>query len=405
MRARSWSRVAAILMAAFLSAGCSGGERAQEQARRPEVDGELVSELVAYVTDNHRTPEEYIVGKFGSHDIVFVGEYHRIRHDAELVAGMIPGLYEAGVRSLGMEFARRADQADIDLLVTADEYDDVLAREMLWREWPWWGFKEYADIFRAAWQFNSALPDGAPPFRVFGLNATQDWSHVWSEEDRRDPETARKVWPEGDSDEVMAATILSEFVEKGEKALIYSGINHAYTEYRQPIVDGSTGEFLRFNGGRMGNRVFDEIGKRCVTVFLHSPWPPAENYSAPWVLAADGVVDAVIEALPGELRRAGFDVSGTPFATLGGETGWWKHGYDGFTLADYCDGYVIQGPLYDYEGVSLIDGWFTEDNRVEAIEQLANPEPRVKNLERSIESMTRGMASDTDMERHFGHLW
>jgi len=53
----------------------------------------------------------------------------------------------------------------------------------------------------------------------------------------------------------------------------------------------------------------------------------------------------------------------------------------------------------------LIDGWFTEDNRVEAIEQLANPEPRVKNLERSIESMTRGMASGTDMERHFGHLW
>jgi hypothetical protein len=396
--------VAGLVIGACILAGCSGSEEGSSSAEGgPAVSPKLVTTLTEYVLDHYQTPEDYISSKFSDHDIVFVGEFHRIKHDPELIQRVIPKLYEAGVYNLGMEFARRRDQDDIDRLVTGDVYDESLAKELLWREWPWWGFQEYADIFRAAWCLNKGLPDGARPFRIFGLNATQDWSHLRSEEDRDDPEVRRAIWPEGGSDEVMAETIMREFVDRGQRALVYSGINHAYTGYRQPIVS-ATGEFVRFAGGRMGSRVYDSMGGRCMTVFLHSPWPSAGGYSAPLVLPADGAIDAMIAALPGDFRRAGFDVEGTPSGSLGGETSLWSRGYDDFTLADYCDGYVIQGPLSRYEGVTVIPNWFTEENRREAIDQIANPDPRVKNYDRTTESLTEGMARDTDLDAHFGNL-
>lgn len=398
--------IVALAIAALTLAGCSGEQESGDgrSAGAPQ-DAASVDELADYVRENHATPEDYLVSKFRDHDIVFVGEYHRIRHDAELVQNVIAPLYEAGVYSLGMEFARRADQDDIDRLVTGDTYDEALAAEILWRQWPWWGFQEYADVFRAAWRLNSKLPEGARPFRVFGLNAAQDWSHVWTPEDRADRETLRKVWPEGNSDAVMAETILGEFVKKREKALIYAGINHAYTEYRQPVYSASEGGFVRFVEGRMGNRVFELAGKRSITIFLHAPWPDARGHSAPMVRPADGVIDALIAELPPELRRAGFDVTGTPFESLPGESSLWKHGYDDFTLGTFCDGYIIQGPLSGYEGVTVIDGWFSEENREDAIAQIANPDPRVKSRDRTVEDLTESMAADTDMSRHFGHLW
>jgi len=397
--------VAAFAIAAVGLSGCSG-ERKSEAGRAPgaSLDAELAATLEGYVREHHETPEEYIVTKFVDHEIVFVGEYHRIKHDVELIQNVIPLLYENGVYNLGMEFASRADQADIDRLVTAETYDEALANGIIWNQWAWWGYQEYVDIFRAAWEFNQELPESARPFRVFGLNATSDWSHVWTPEDRQDPEVMRKVWPEGNSDAVMAETILEQFVDKEQKALVYMGINHAYTEYRQPIYDESAGEFARFSKGRAGNRVYDEIGKRCITIFLHAPWPSAEGNSAPWVRAADGAIDVLMARLPPELGRAGFDVNGTPFGDLSGASSLWKHGYEDFTLATYCDGYIFQKPLSGYEGVAVVDGWFSEENRLDAIAQIANPDPRAKNRSRTVEGLTAGLASDTDISRHFGHL-
>jgi hypothetical protein len=209
----------------------------------------------------------------------------------------------------------------------------------------------------------------------------------------------KKVWKYGMSDEVMAEVIMKEFVDKGEKALIYSGINHAYTEYRQPVYDESEGKFVRFVEDRMGNRVYDKIGKRCITIFLHSPWPGKKGYSSPEVYPADGVIDALMLGLDPKYRRVGFDVKGTPFERLPGETSLWKHGYDDFTLGMYCDGYIYQKPLSKYEGVTVAKGFINENNRLDAIAQSANP--RAKDTSRTVEDLMASMASDTDFARRF----
>ncbi len=61
-------------------------------------------------------------------------------------------------------------------------------------------------------------------------------------------------------------------------------------------------------------------------------------------------------------------------------------------------------PLSEFEGVSVIDGWFTEANRLEAIAQIANPNPRVKDTTRSVAQLTAGLERDRDFARRFARF-
>ncbi len=360
-------------------------------------------QLRAWLKEHGKSPEEYVVSKFEDHDVVFLGEYHRIRHDPLLVQGLIPALHAHGVCSLGLEFALARDQSLIDSLLAAPAYDEQLANRVFWNQWPWWGYQEYVDILRAAWRLNRSLPPGAPSFRVLGLNAMGDWSRVWSKEDQRNPEIAKTIRPEGGSDSVMAATILSEIVGKHEKGLVYSGIFHAFTCFHQPYP-GGPGQAVRFNSSRMGNRVHDVIGNRCCTIYLHAPWVGAGGYDDPYVYPADGAIDALFAGMPPAERRVGFDTAGSPFGKLSGAASYWGRSIPGFHVEEFCDGWIYQMPLSQYEGVHVVGGWFDEQNRLAAIAQIANPDPRVKNRNRTVQDLTAALAEDTDFGRRFAQL-
>jgi hypothetical protein len=377
---------------------CIGGH---SQDIRLNLDPDLLTEIASYLEGHNQSPEDYVLSKFETHDIVFLGERHRLKHDVALVRNLIPRLYDHGIYNLGIEFADFADQAEIDRLINTGTYDESLARRIQFDWWPFWGYQGYIDIYKAAWELNRTLPSEARRFRVIGLNADADWSHVWTEKGRKDPEVMKKVLPHGDVDPFMANTILREFVDKGEKALIYSGCNHAYTRYHQPIYNVEKDSLVRLNSLRMGNLVYDSIGDRCFNISLHSPWPAASSFSRA-VLAADGYIDSLIAILPPGKRRAGFDVIGTPFERLPGSTSYWKHGYDDFQMRMYCDGYIIQMALKDYRGVSVADGFINESNRLAAISQSANP--RTKDSSRTVESLVSSMRRDTEIQRIFQRL-
>jgi len=282
----------------------------------PTLGSDLKANLVGWVQEHYLSPEEYVLSKFQEHDFVFLGEHHRILHDVELIQALIPLLFENGIYHLGIEFANFADQELIDELIAAPTYDQDLAYEIQFRQWPFWGYKEYIDIFRVAWQVNQRRTPGTPAFRVVGLNAINDFGYLTSETDRSDPEVAGKISPQGDSDTFMARVILDEFARPGHKALIYMGINHAYTRYYQPVYNEQTGDAVHLMRNRAGNLVYREVGDRAFTIFLHAPWPSKDGYGEQNVYPVDGVIDALISELPQELRRAGFDVRGTPFGDL-----------------------------------------------------------------------------------------
>ncbi len=360
------------LALALAVAGCSR-EPGQEHPG-PEV----IDRLKAYAEAHHVRPTDYVLSKFKDHDVVFLGEVHRVKHDVELVRDLIPHLYSHGICYLGTEFGRRVDQALIDSLIFSPEYDEALARRITLQQYVFWGFQEYVDIYRAAWQLNQSRPGNSPRFRILGLNNSPDWSQVKEGSDREKGDVMRKVW-HGETEEDWARAILDSVVAKGEKILVYSGMHHAFTRYRQPIV--VDGEFIRFGDVRMGNYVFDAIGDRAFSVFMHGPWSSAEGYGSSLVKPADGVIDHVMAELDPSLLPIGFDTGGTPFGELKAETSFYTCGYDDFTLSLFCDGYIYQKPLSEYEGVTPIPDFINEGNIDYARAQCPNPDFRESDLE------------------------
>lgn len=373
------------------------GAASSDRAPLPALDPALQQRLVSFLQAHAQTPEEYVVSKFRDHDVVFVGEYHRVKHDPELIRNVIPLLHRAGVTTLATEFARREDQPLIDKLLRARRWNEALAREIVFRQLVVWGYQEYVDVYHAAWQLNRSLPRRAPKFRILALGDSPDWSLFKTPEDQNDDAIKKKVW-RGGGEEFWANVILDE-VAHGRKVLVYCGIHHAFTAYKQPIVTG--GKFVRLTDERVGNHVYAAIGSRAITLALHAPWRGAGGYDAPMTYPVDGVIDALMRELPPNLRRAGFDTThGTPFGDLAGETAIYKHGYDHFRLADFCDGYIIQGPLSEAQGVTPIDGFINAGNLRRA--QLGVPNPRMRNA--TAEEFMEGVRADADIPRRWRQL-
>ena len=382
-----------LILAAFLL-GCS------KKIDLPRLDEELRLKLEEYLKSHYMTPEDYVISKFRDHDIVFIGEYHRIKHDVELIHRLIPRLYENGVFILGTEFARREDQPLIDSLLNSQTYDEKLAWDITFNNFVHWGYKEYVDIYKVAWQLNQSLPEGSRKFRILGLNDSRDWSIIKTQKDRENDAIRKKVW-RGGGEHLWAKVILDEVVAKGEKALIYCGIHHAFTEYKQPIFDEQKQIFIRFEERRMGNFVYNEIGKKAITIYLHAPWPSAQGYTKPDVYPVDGIIDAVMARISPRYRRVGFDTKGTPFGKLPGETSIYKHGYEDFSLEKFCDGYIYQASLSKYEGVTPIRGFVNEGNIEQA--RLQSPNPWFRNA--TIEDFYNAAKEDANFKRRFARFW
>lgn len=358
-------------MVALTVVGCGRIER------KTAFDPTTINELTAYLLANQQAPEDYVVSRFKEHDVVFLGELHRIKHDPELVQHLIPLLYQSGVYTLATEFARKQDQLLIDSLLGGVTYDESLARLIMFHQVVDWAYREYVDIFKAAWLLNYSLPDNARKFRVLGLNCSPDWSVMKSPADRDVDSLKRLVW--GGCTEKDWADVILRQVSNGEKILVYCGMHHAFTEFLQPIVD-DTGGFIRFEEDRVGRHVYNAIGKRTFTISLHSPWYGPRDYSL-LVRPADGIVDEAMKSLGSRFEPIGFDVVGSPFANIAPRDAVYRAGYDNFTLGKFCDGYICQKPFSEYEVVSYIDSFITESNLQYAQQQSPNPKFRNATVE------------------------
>ena len=372
---------------------------AQEKLPLPALDPMLKKELTTYLNDHRLSPEDYVISKFKDHDVIFLGENHRIKENVELVQHLIALLYKNGVHTLCTEFARREDQPLLDSLLNAPKYSESLAREITFRSLVFWGFQEYVDIFEAAWELNQSLRPAEPRFRILGLHDSPDWSLIKTEADRDNPEIKRKVW-RGGGEHIWARVVLDSVVARGEKALVYCGLHHAFSEYKQPIYDNDAQKFLRFEDERMGNFVYREIGKRVITVCMHAPWISAKGYGAPATYPVDGAIDALMVELGPTAYPIGFDTKGTPFGMLTDTGSVYHHGYEPFTLEQFVDGYIFQVPLSQYKGVTPIADFVNSSNVDYARQQ--SPSPQVRDW--TVEQFNEAIAEDANMPRRLSHL-
>ncbi len=283
-------------------------------------------DLRSYLKESGLPPHDYVLRKLSSFPIVILGEGHWIRHDVELVRGLVPDLAMHRV-TLAMETLPASEQPRIDRLLTEPEWDPAAAMAIM--RTAAWPEREYLEILHAAWQANRNAPS---PFRLLALGPPMDWR-----------QSLEVTYEQFMAERVAAA------VERGERTLVYAGHHHAFTRYEQPELDlkGYARAFME----RMGNLLHRRYGERVFLITLHRPlWCGAEPWS--YCLPAEGRIDCAAAA---NGTPVGFDLAGSPLAgdPLGTDS-YYAHGYPSLRMIDFSDGWIWTRPVEQYEMVTLI---------------------------------------------------
>jgi hypothetical protein len=320
--------------------------------------------------------EDYVISKFHDHDIVFLGEMHSVRQNLEFLQRLIPRLYGAGIFNLAYEFSSYRDQPRIDQLLNADTYNENLALELLWKCCDLkWVTQEYADVFKAAWQVNHALPKGARRFRIVGMERSYteaDGTALPKGSSTNGLRDGHSLLNHFDSDNFFWAQVIEkEILSAHEKGLVYSGVGHAYTKfYHQRGED---------NGVTVGNFINNAIGSRAFNINIHGS-------------ASDGRVelaqriDKILSSLPIETRAIGFDTGQSRLGQLQVKANGYLLGRaksSGFTLADITDGYAFLAPIDEWKPVTFRGDFINLTNfkRIETRWREDRPRDRAYTLE------------------------
>ena len=326
----------------------------------------------AYLRDHWRAPEQYILDTFARRDVVLLAEDHAIRHNLLLVQRLTPLLPSSGVHTLGMEFGASEDQAALDALTTADAYDEALARRLMFNYNVGWAYREYLDLYRAAWAYNQTRPAGARPFRVLNLSYRYDWRGAGP---LRTPESTRRVFPKGGTERYRAELIGREVLARGDKLLVLTGGVHALTRCPVPEFDFNADGFVRYDDGYMGHRLHRAAPGRVATVWLHRPLDSQLNGAAERVHPADGAIERILSRFAE--RRVGFDLltADGVVTSMGAlpDDSLYATGRSRFTLADLADGYIYEMPFGDYQGCTVDEAFLTAENWPEAQAQWPDP--------------------------------
>ena len=343
----------------------------------PQLIADEVTRLRAYLLDHWQAPEQYIVGLFRTRDVVLLAEDHAIRHNLMLAQSLIPVLYAADVANFGMEFGAVEDQAALDALVTGERYDEEIARRLMFNYNTGWAFREYMDIYRAAWMFNRTLPPNARTFRVLNLSYRYDWTDAPVV---RTPENARHIYHRGPVDVFRAEVVRREVLDRGEKILILTGTPHAFTSYRIPFYDFNAPDFVRWEDRNLGQLLYKLAPDRVACVLLHQAFSSRLHGGARRVYPARGAIDQVMAGLSD--RRVGLDLAGSPFGGLPDDS-YYATGYEDFRLGRLADGYVYDRPFAEFESCTLDEAFLTDNNWPEAQRQFPDPDwhPRPATLE------------------------
>jgi hypothetical protein len=320
------------------------------EANPPNIDR---SELLTYWQRHHRTPREYVAGKFRDNHWVFLGEYHRIRHDVELVSSLVPLLHETtDVRHLALEFLCRDRTEQANALVTAEAYDRDHTIDFFREQFPAWAYEEYLAIFERAWESNRRLAAKRGAFRLVGLSPCASWETMHYGTDPKAVEAERRK--QDRYDEIMAEALEEGVLRPGHKALVFTGIAHATAKF--PEYWYGTQKTLP----RMGNLVFREpYKKKMFFIALHAPFYDSGTNKD--IYPFDGVLDEMMAEFG---RDIGFDVVGTPFAGLAHrERSPWS--ITAHRFGELYDGYVVfRTPIKEYVGVTCIDDWVTDEREL-----------------------------------------
>lgn len=337
----------------------------------PAADTDYLQPCIDYLATYSSTPEAYILAQFDHRDVVLLAEDHAIRHNLLLAQRLVPLLHQVGVYNFGMEFGASEDQPALDALVgfsgPAGDYNEDRARHLMFNYNVGWAYREYTDIYRAAWTLNHSLPKNAPRFRVLNLSYRYDWRGF---NGILTPERVRHVFHKGGTEAYRARIVEREIIERGEKILILTGTIHAFTRFAMPVFDYNAPDFVRFDDRHLGNLIDRMAPGRSATILLHQPFPSRRDGPVELVQPAGGAIERIMSAL--DNPRTGFSLAGTPLGDLPDDS-FYATGNPDFRLRDLADGYIFEMPFRAYEGCTVDEAYPVAENWAEVQAQWPDP--------------------------------
>jgi len=295
-----------------------------------------------------QTAEQYLIEQFNEKDVIFLGEYHRIKEHAEFVSKIIPLLHENGINILFTEFANFIDTKLIDSLITAATFNDSIARRIQFNNSWYWGYKEYVDIYYSAWKTNQNLRPNEIPFRIIGIDFDEN------------------SIPNGiDPEQLWAQIIDSCSLQRGIKSLVYCGIHHSFTHFHHPYLINDT--LKGFVSTRVGNILFQKYPDRIITVLMHGPWVGYTYVTN--ISPCNGKIDSLIVSFPENKREIGFSTSNIFFNNYYLTNSLYSIGYPNATLKDLCQGYIVIKPICELNPVTIIPDFINDSNIDDCIKQ------------------------------------
>jgi uncharacterized RDD family membrane protein YckC len=319
------------------------------------------ADFVEWLDANAKDPVDFAVEAAAKHTITIFEEVHHVQDNLVFLSRIIPDLYHrAGVTCVAVEYMAAENNARIARLVNANEYDRALALSIARNHsWQSWGGREYWDVLETVWRLNNSLPEDQPKMRLVGIDRKFDlpafalmgvgddglsgpaWEKLRAVRVIKDFPLIMK------RDEIMARNVEKQIVETGERGIVWVGVGHAYTRFRQPaVVNGKvTREWARL--GFMLRQKYDD---RVFKIRLHnSSWD-------------SGGITEFVEQIATQRDNApfGFGVDGSPFENLRDETSRYFRALPGLCFSDIATGYVFLKPISDQSHTPWLDGYISE---------------------------------------------
>ena len=287
----------------------------------------------------YQSADTFLLNQFQHYSLVFLGEHHRIKEHAEFVSHIIPILHENGINLLFSEFANNNDSKLIDSLITAQDFDYDLAKRIQFHNAWDWGYKELVDIYYSAWKTNQNLKPNEDRFRIIGLENYQDSSILDQE----------KYW---------AYLIDSISIKQNQKSIVYCGIHHAFTNYKQPYVIDDT--LKGFVNSRVGNYLYRKYPSKVETIFLHAPLNGINLNTL--VNPFGGKMDSLFFLYSRNSKPIGFSTNNLSQGNFSLKNTFYCIGYPDGSIHDLCQGYIIVKPICELNPVTAIPDFINESN-------------------------------------------
>ncbi len=321
------------------------------------------------------SPESYLADVCGGHQIVFLGDQIGVQQHLRFLAGAFAELADAGVTILAWEFTNSRSQAALDELLTAPEWNERsccdLFVDLLGAGF---GYQEYAEVLRAAWEHNAAerkRSSDRRPIRVVALGLPSYVEDPQLLDGRSAAELSLRNWWLGghyrDVSAFHAASVLTnEVLRQGERALVYMNVGATTTK----LIEWADG----VPTASAGNLLWRWMRDGCRRVVFHGVIPDTA--------ATQRVEDLVAQSPEARGRsdvRFGLDLAESPLGSVAASTvrGTIDGSDTGLRLRDIADGYIYLGAREDWSPSTLIPDLLTNENfdSAEARYRALDPRP------------------------------